>query len=41
MIASSLKKVKKQLDKLVKEGVVTPVPEPTKWVFSLVLVNKH
>ena len=31
---------KEELDKLVKEGIITPVTEPTKWVSSLVLVNK-
>ena len=29
-----------ELDKLVKEDIITPVTEPTKWVSSLVLVNK-
>ena len=31
---------KEELDKLVKEGIITSVTEPTKWVTSLVLVNK-
>ena len=33
-------RLKEELDKLVKEGIITPVTEPTKWVSSLVLVNK-
>ena len=32
--------MKEDLDKLVKEEVITPVTEPTNWVSSLVLVNK-
>ena len=33
-------RLKEELDKLVKEEVITPVTEPTNWVSSLVLVNK-
>ena len=33
-------RLKEDLDKLVKEEVITTVTEPTKWVSSLVLVNK-
>lgn len=33
-------RLKEELDKLVGEEIITPVTEPTKWVFSLVLVNK-
>ena len=33
-------RLKEDLDKLVKEEVITPVTEPTNWVSSLVLVNK-
>ena len=34
-------RLKKELDKLVRETVITPVPEPTNWVSCLVLVNKR
>ena len=33
-------RLKEELDKLVREKVITPVTEPTNWVSSLVLVNK-
>ena len=33
-------RLKEELDKLVREKVVTSVTEPTNWVSSLVLVNK-
>lgn len=33
-------RLKEELDKVVKEGIIIPVTEPTKWVSSLVLVNK-
>ena len=33
-------RLKEELDKLVGEEIITPVTEPTKWVSSLVLVNK-
>ena len=33
-------RLKEELDKLVSEEIITPVTEPTKWVSSLVLVNK-
>ena len=33
-------RLKEELDKLVGEEILTPVTEPTKWVSSLVLVNK-
>ena len=32
--------LKEELDKLVGEEIITPVTEPTKWVSSLVIVNK-
>lgn len=33
-------RLKEELDKLVNEGIITLVTEPTKWVSSLVKVNK-
>ena len=33
-------RLKEELDKLIKESIITTVIEPTKWVSSLVLVNK-
>ena len=33
-------RLKEELDKLVKEGIITPVTESTKWLSSLDLVNK-
>ena len=33
-------RLKDELDKLVREKVITPVTEPANWVSSLVLVNK-
>ena len=33
-------RLKEELDKLVREKVITSVTEPTNWVSSLVLVNK-
>ena len=33
-------RLKEELDKLVREKVITPVTEPTNWVSSLVLINK-
>ena len=33
-------RLKEELDKLVREKVITPLTEPTNWVSSLVLVNK-
>ena len=33
-------RLKEELDKLVREKVITPVTEPTNWVSSLVLANK-
>jgi hypothetical protein len=33
-------KVKSELDKLVKTGVITPVDTPTKWVSQLVIAEK-
>jgi len=32
--------VKAELDKLVDNGVITPVTEPTKWVSALLVVQK-
>ena len=34
-------RLKEELDKLVKEGIITSVTDLTKWVSSLVLVNKQ
>ena len=35
-----LDRLKKELDKMVKLGVIKPVTEPTKWVNSMVIVEK-
>ena len=32
--------LREELDKMVQQGIITPVTEPTDWVSSLVLVNK-
>ena len=40
VLVASRNHMKEELEKLFKEGIITPVTEPIKWSSSLVLVSK-